>query len=333
MNKAVNILLSILLLFITHPYSYACWDDSDDDWYDDWYDFWDYDNLDDCTLSVELDEVVCIGSYSTDINDIYIDNQDSDYSFGLDDVVCVGSSSNNENDDWDSGENDWEYEDDDYLGNSSEPKKEVEDKQDFPKTLSDLLDNMSKVNKLIGERIDKLRSEGRIKVCSIYNGKELKNPIYNPENHTIYLPNNPGKYSDTDIMHELIHDVQNELLILDYDKSSSNNEFQAYLTNWMYNAIVYENEYAVNMPIGMSDEEMQQMFVELIIHTGNCNESYWYDEYLISYMENLDVQDLLNRFCEESEERNYPSGYYEHNNENYEWKWEEILNSLGINKK
>lgn len=84
----------------------------------------------------------------------------------------------------------------------------------------------------------------------------------------------------------------------------------------------------------MSDAERDEMINHMTDHSGKDNDgSFWYDDEMISYIKSLDIQDMQNRFCKEAEDRDYPIGYYKHNDPNFEWKWEEILSSLGINKK
>lgn len=176
---------------------------------------------------------------------------------------------------------------------------------------------------------NKLSSEGRIiETDSLYN-IDLRNPKYSEDEHCIYVPINTT-YTASSLIHEAIHYIQDELGILNYFSCSSNNEYQAYVVNYIFH-IPYGD--IITAPKGSENEDIWDEFIKSIKdHCGIINGNLWYDSNMINTIEELNHHLLNNSF------RNYYRssnnvGYYEYYDPNYDWNWETILNSLGFIKK
>lgn len=315
MNRAKTITLTVLLfLFAAIIPCSACWYEYDDDWYDYWGDYWVdnwYDYVDDFNSvnPVELPEVVITPNHDDTDNDwwrrdydddSWNDNSDND---NLEDFDCVESQNNtNEN------SNQYTY----------ESYKEM------------ILKWASSFNDKIKTIIDKLSKEGKIKMMKTQNGEVVKNPRYDPKDGVIILPMTKD-YNVESFNHEIIHYIQDNIKILNYNTSSSNNEYQTYVLNFVLNSA---NGDFATQPQMISPDMWSDFVNDNKGHYGKDNSGvFWYDNTFISHLENLNHDYLVHSFADYYRAINGPKGYYEHIDPNYSWNWAVLLERLGFKKK
>ncbi len=315
MNRAKTITLTVLLfLFAAIIPCSACWYEYDDDWYDYWGDYWSdnwYDYVDDFNSvnPVELPEVVITPNHDDTDNDwwrrdydddSWNDNSDND---NLEDFDCVESQNNtNEN------SNQYTY----------ESYKEM------------ILKWASSFNDKIKTIIDKLSKEGKIKMMKTQNGEVVNNPRYDPKDGVIILPM-AKDYTAESFTHEVIHYLQDILNTLNYNMSSSNNEYQAYVLNFFVLSANGEHP----SPPQMNDRELwSDLFKQLGGHYGKAESGdLWYDNTFISKLNDYDHNSMVNSFANYYRGLGRPEGYFGHINSNYSWNWTSLLDKLGFKKK
>jgi len=175
---------------------------------------------------------------------------------------------------------------------------------------------------------NKLSREGRIiETDSLYN-VNLKNPKYSEDEHCIYVPINTT-YTQYSLVHEVIHYIQDSLGILNYENSSSNNEYQAYFINYFFYSLLGEENWVIT-PAGTNQAFFDNFMNIFEGHYGINNGKIWIDRIVIDNIRNLDHYEMLEMFRTIHRSRNSPEGYYENFSTNYIWKWDEIFTSMGV---
>lgn len=202
-------------------------------------------------------------------------------------------------------------------------------------TVQDILDWARGRSKTLRDIIDKLEKEGRIKVVS---GNSTCH--YNPQTKVIILPEDVS-YSVESVTHEIIHYLQDENGMLNIDSCGSDNEYQAYVLNRIFNKAYGED--AVD-PRGIEDSTQWDVFIQRIKqYTKKKSDYVLYDKRLIVELEALNHKGFSESFrnyykdlddCYEVQGLNRKHRvYYENHDSNYKWNWEKILNDMGFIKR
>ena len=158
--------------------------------------------------------------------------------------------------------------------------------------------------------------------------ESLKNARYFQESKTLKIGPN---YTLDVVTHELIHYLQDKMGMLDFDNSSSNNEFQTYLLNYIY-----------GWSYGLPAPPM-----------GLSNDTEWWDEFqlkIVDYVEmgsttiSKEILDLLNEIDYDVRVKNFsdyykeiskdwdlkPSSNWNSYDKNYNYSWKEFMEEIGF---
>lgn len=201
---------------------------------------------------------------------------------------------------------------------------DVEDNSQFKWTLEDILKHVMALNDSFRKIVEKLQKEGRIKQDSPDN-----NCHYYSEDHSLHVPAD-GNFSVENIIHEIIHYIQEENGMLNYDLCSADNEYQAYVLNYIINR-AYGN--IISAPSGTRDCQEWRDFVDLIpqgisVNDGECT----YTEEFIDALQSLNHGALSQSFRYYWEWQK-KENYYKNHDPNYKYNWEKMFNDLGVKKK
>ena len=197
-------------------------------------------------------------------------------------------------------------------------------------TAEQCLEFAKQISKTIRKLIEKLEKEGRIK----YSDKDI-NCHYNPKTGCIILPAN-SDFTEGAVVHELIHYIQDELGILNIDICGSDNEYQAYVVNYIFmTAMGYMS---FNAPQGVSGNVWEDFKKAVDIYCKKNNEELVYNQTFIDILNGLNHVQLSEMFRDywRSMDEILPTDhsiYYYAHDDNYNWSWELILKLLGFIKK
>ena len=177
--------------------------------------------------------------------------------------------------------------------------------------------------------IEELEKDGKI----IFSDKDA-NCHYDPNTGSIILPAN-SDFTSGAVVHELIHYIQDKLGILDINICGSDNEYQAYVINYIFMTTMGEVNYTI--PQGLTGNNSWENFQKAVeIHCKRINGVVTYDSSFIKALNELKHEDLSRSFrgyWETTDEYNNSTNnsvYYKAHDDNYNWKWEQILKSLGF---
>ena len=201
---------------------------------------------------------------------------------------------------------------------------DVEDNSQFKWTLEDILKNVMARNDSFRKIVEKLQKEGRIKQDSPDD-----NCHYYPEDHCLHVPAD-GNFSVDNIIHEIIHYIQEENGMLNYDLCSADNEYQAYVLNYIINRAYGD---IISAPAGTRDCQEWRDFVDLIpqgisVNDGECT----YTEDFIDALQSLNHGALSQSFRSHWEWQK-KENYYKNHDPNYKYNWEKMFNDFGFKKK
>ena len=214
---------------------------------------------------------------------------------------------------------------------------DVEDSSSNPWSTENILERTGSRNNKMKAIIDSLSSWGRIKVDSL-----IENCQYNQEDSSIHVPADGG-FGEESVIHEAIHYVQDENGMLDHDRCSADNEYQAYVLNFIFNR-TYNKFEEITQPQGAKDTEKWNAFIKLIgTETNNNNGKFTYTNNFINALNSLDHKSLSSSFRsyykaldDERESQGLKrkhENYYKNYDSNYNYNWEKMLNDLGFTKK
>ena len=201
--------------------------------------------------------------------------------------------------------------------------------------------------------VEKLVKENRIKQYEV--DKTAKNPknncYYDPKDHCLHVPASGG-YNVDAITHELIHYLQEETIVdgkrmLDYDRCSADNEYQAYVMNYILDR-TYNKEFGANgdapAPQGVENTDEWQYFVKKLEKETNFREGqYFYTQNFIDELNKFShkVQSEVFRshykaidednLAKGAEKRTFEN-YYKNHDSDYNYNWEKMFNKLGFIK-
>ena len=201
---------------------------------------------------------------------------------------------------------------------------DVEDNSQFKWTLEDILKNVMARNDSFRKIVEKLQKEGRIKQDSPDD-----NCHYYTEDHSLHVPAD-GNFSVDNIIHEIIHYIQEENGMLNYDLCSADNEYQAYVLNYIINRAYGD---IISAPSGTRDCQEWRDFVDLIpqgisVNDGECT----YTEDFIDALQSLNHGALSQSFRSHWEWQK-KENYYKNHDPNYKYNWEKMFNDFGFKKK
>lgn len=193
------------------------------------------------------------------------------------------------------------------------------------------LEFAKQLSKTIRSLVEELEKHGRIK----YSDKDV-NCHYDPTTGSLILPAN-SDFTSGAVVHELIHYIQDKLGILDMKTCSSDNEYQAYVINYIFMTAMGEVDYTA--PQGVMGNDGWENFQKIVkTHCKNINGEITYDSFLIKALNELNHKKLSESFRNywEAMDRNSNSTnksvYYKTHDDNYNWHWEQILKALGFKK-
>lgn len=202
--------------------------------------------------------------------------------------------------------------------------------------------------------IEKLEKEKRIKEYKV--DTTTKNPknncYYDYNDHCLHIPIGGG-YNVDAITHELIHYLQDITIIngnrmLDYDSCSANNEYQAYVINYILDR-TYNKSFAADgnapEPQGVESTEAWDNFkINLDSELSFQQGGYTYTEKFIDDLNKLNhvsLSETFRSYYEAIDENRLAKGadkrtnenYYKHYKKDYNYNWEELFDKLGFTKK
>ena len=198
-------------------------------------------------------------------------------------------------------------------------------------TVQDILNWARGRSKTLRDIIDKLEKEGRIHVVS---GDSTCH--YNPKTKEIILPEDVS-YSVESVTHEIIHYLQDENGMLNIDSCGSDNEYQAYVLNFIYNKACKEQVVKPRSNCIVSDwDDLEDMIEREVKRKGK---GFTYTTIFINWLNKMNHADLSESFRDyyrEVDSQNSTTErqvYYLHHDSKYDWQWEVMLNKLGFKKK
>ncbi len=351
-----------------YSYNDDYYDDYDDYSYDYYYDDYDYDYNDysndyyygnDSYDFENYDIIYDYENYEDSYDDIYIDDHDDDnYAWDvlLDDVVITGNDDAFWNDAIFQIDNSWLSDGEDPNDYNDPPSNDVEptdppgtnegdggggndggnnvdntgvyddieDTSQYDFTLENILKWVMDKNDSFKNIVEKLQKEERIK-------EDSKDGIchYDPSDHSLHVPAEGG-FGIENILHEIIHYIQEENGILNSNKCSADNEYQAYVLNYIVNKAFGED---ISEPEGASatkewGEFKYQIDNGVSVNNGKCT----YTEDFLNDLQSLDHDKLSQSFRDFYECLN-KENYYKYHDPDYNYNWEKMLNDLGFTKK
>src|SRR5574344_796388 len=182
-------------------------------------------------------------------------------------------------------------------------------------------------------------------ISDIINDLLKNGKIIDVENGHCYYDRNDGKikfskgFGSSAISHEIIHYVQDCHGILDEKKNGADNEYQAYVLNYIL--LTASGVTGAEQPGGLDGWEIWNTFRDFLgNHCGkNSDNTLWYDQMFISSLNSLDNETLSLFFrnyyksLDELNKTTIRAVYYEHHDPNYKFFWEDLLNQLGFKLK
>ena len=217
----------------------------------------------------------------------------------------------------------------------NETGKWFDDVVDTPDTTSNRqytpeqeLEFAKQISKTIRKLIEKLEKEGRIK----YSDKDI-NCHYNPKTGCLILPAN-SDFTPGGVVHELIHYIQDQLGVLNYDICGSDNEYEAYVVNYIFMTAIGEVDYTAS---GLKGHSIWDVFTDLVVNCCKYTDGVaMYTPDFLSALNNLNHVELSEYFRNYWENIDNNNGsdsrslYYKYHDSNYCWNWRDILNFLGF---
>lgn len=167
----------------------------------------------------------------------------------------------------------------------------------------------------------------------------LEHHFYNQTNKSLYLANDGSPYT---IIHETIHMIQDSTGTLEYELSSSNNEYQAELgTLLMKIAIEHPDStsidtFEMNNKFGINTDSYLQLYNTVINGSGKHDSIKWIGASVINYLNSTPtdtIEDRMNSFINYYKMNYGPGkaeGYKKNSNPNYNWDWREIFDKFGF---
>ena len=161
---------------------------------------------------------------------------------------------------------------------------------------------------------------------------EHKCGYYNKFDKKIYLTINTQSYN---IWHELIHLRQDENNLLEKDSNeihrSSNNEFQAYMIQNIADSMMGYFRESSFRDMGFSSSEAEELHNLVYDHCDGFNKPFWIGQEVIDYLNNGNKERWVNNFIHYWEQQEtHPIGYTKPYYPNYDWRWEDYFEFLGI---
>lgn len=190
------------------------------------------------------------------------------------------------------------------------------------------LEFAKQLSKTIRKLIEKLEKEGKIK----FSDKDV-NCHYNPKTGCLILPKN-SDFTPGGVVHELIHYIQDQLGILNYDICGSDNEYEAYVVNYIFMTAIGEVDYTAS---GLKGHSIWDVFTDWVVNCCKYTDGVvTYTPDFFSALNNLNHVELSEYFRNYWENKDKNNGsdsrslYYKYHNPNYCWNWRDILNLLGF---
>lgn len=184
------------------------------------------------------------------------------------------------------------------------------------------------LSKTIRKLIEKLEKEGKIK----FSDKDV-NCHYNPKTGCLILPAN-SDFTPGGVVHELIHYIQDQLGVLNYDICGSDNEYEAYVVNYIFMTAIGEVDYTAS---GLKGHSIWDVFTDLVVNCCKYTDGVaTYTPDFLSALNNLNHVELSEYFRNYWENIDNNNGsdsrslYYKYHDSNYCWNWRDILNFLGF---
>ena len=209
-------------------------------------------------------------------------------------------------------------------------------------TVQDILNWARGRSKTLRHIIDKLEKEGRIKVVS---GDSTCH--YNSQTKEIILPEDVS-YSVESVTHEIIHYLQDENGMLNIDSCGSDNEYQAYVINYILDR-AYNKSFAADgnapEPQGVESTKAWDNFkINLDSELSFQQGGYTYTQKFIDDLNKLNhvsLSETFRSYYEAIDENRLAKGadkktnenYYKHYKKDYNYNWEELFDKLGFTKK
>jgi len=161
---------------------------------------------------------------------------------------------------------------------------------------------------------------------------EHKYGYYNKFDKKIYLTINTQSYN---IWHELIHLRQDENNLLGKDSNeihrSSNNEFQAYMIQNIADSMMGYFRESSFRDMGFSSSEAEELHNLVYNHCDGFNKPFWIGQKVIDYLNNGNKERWVNNFIHYWEQQEtHPIEYTKPYYPNYDWRWEDYFEFLGI---
>ena len=133
------------------------------------------------------------------------------------------------------------------------------------------------------------------------------------------------------LMHEVIHLLQDKNGMLNYDKCSSNNEYQTYMLNYIIQKCTGAS--GSKVPTLERGSDTYMMFIQnQAEYFGRDSKGFWYSQSLINVLNENDSA-WSKTFKEGAQRMNYPEGYYKNYDSKYDYNWEKLFDSVGFRKK
>lgn len=319
MNRTVKFLLALFTLTssFTTP-CLACYDEAEDDYYDYYSLDTDGDGVDDLWVVTDED--------GHGIGWGYV-NEDGDFEY-----MVLGHSDNESDDGTDNeGLEDDSIDDEDYPEEENEVINE-DDLYDYVdeeatttvNSLEEVIRSLSNLTTLIDFLLHNLDRDARI----VFTDQERN--YYNSEDGKIYL--NPN-FNEDELLHEVIHVIQDYNNMLNGATHGADNEFQSYFTDNILRGAAGVGSQA-NPMHGFTQDQWKE-FGEIINTNSGRNDdgTLWYNQDMLDYLNNLPYEEITKRFRDYWEEKKGPEMYYKNHDPEYDWNWEELLNSIGFRKK
>lgn len=193
-------------------------------------------------------------------------------------------------------------------------------------TFEDYISFATKVSAKIEYYIKELLKAEKIKTNAIDG-----NCHYMVDDKYISVPEQEG-FTAGGLVHEIIHYIQDEQGMLNYHKCGSDNEYQAYVLNYIIMTATGEVNYTE--PQGIQENETWHTFTETIMNTNYCgikDNTIWMNECVVNELETLDHKELTSIFRSYyAQMPNATEVYYKNYDSNYQWNWRVLLQKIGI---
>jgi len=185
---------------------------------------------------------------------------------------------------------------------------------------SSLFNSMRKV-------INTLIEQGKIRASTKTNyGSDVYKTYYDPNGGNIYVAKD---YSADMFFHELIHYFQAQGGILDYDRCSSNNEFEAYFFTMIFYII---RGWGSVDGANWLESTVWEDFRNKTYEHASCNESgsLWIDHVLFAFFEEYDYSPMMQYFRNYWKSNSKNESYYKNYDDNYRMNWKYLFDCVGV---